>query len=92
MIKSVMYHKVQNFETWKDAFEGFYEFRKSSGELSYSVGNLHSDPNTAYAINTWESLEKLQAFVSSTELEDAMKSAGVLEPPHTLVFNELDQG
>lgn len=92
MIKSVMYHKVKDFDTWKEAFESFSEFRKSSGELSYSVGNLHSDPNTAYVINSWNSLEALQAFVSSKELGDAMKAAGVLEPPHTLIFNELDKG
>ena len=92
MIKSVMYHKVQDFNTWKNAFDGFADFRKSSGELSFSVGNLKSDPNTAYVINSWGSVEKLEAFVSSQELADAMKSAGVLEPPHTLILNELAAG
>jgi quinol monooxygenase YgiN len=92
MIKSVMYHKVQDFATWKKAFDGFSEFRKSSGELSFSVGNVKDEPNTAYVINSWDSVDKLHAFVTSKELEDAMKSAGVLEPPHTLILNELDKG
>jgi quinol monooxygenase YgiN len=92
MIKSVMHHNVKDFETWKKAFDGFYAFRKSSGELSYSVGNLHNEPNTAYVINTWDSLEKLDAFVNSQELKDAMMSADVLEEPHTLILNEVDKG
>jgi len=92
MIKSVMYHNVQDFDTWKKAFDGFYDFRKSSGELSFSVGTLHDKPNTAYVINTWESLEKLDAFVNSKALKDAMMASGVLEPPHTLVFNEMGKG
>ncbi len=92
MIKSVMYHKVSDFETWLKAFNDFSEFRKSSGELSYSVGNLHSDPNTVYVINTWESVAVMEAFVNSKELEEAMKSSGVLEPPQTLILNEVGKG
>jgi quinol monooxygenase YgiN len=92
MIKSVMYHKVQDFATWKNAFDGFADFRKSSGELSYSVGNLFEDPNTAYVINTWDSVDVLNTFIQSKELEDAMKSAGVLEAPQTLIFNEVGEG
>jgi hypothetical protein len=92
MIKSVMYHKVQDFATWKKAFDGFSDFRKSSGELCYSVGHLKDEPNTACVTNSWESVEKFHTFVSSKELEDGMKSAGVLEQPHILIINELDKG
>ena len=92
MIKSVMYHKVSDFNKWKEAFDGFFEFRKSKGELSYSVGQLHGQSNNAYVINEWQSVENLQQFVESTELREAMKSAGVLEQPHTLILEEVDRG
>ena len=92
MIKSVMYHKVKDFDIWKDAFDDFSEFRQSKGELSYSVGRLHGEPNTAYVINEWNSAGKLHDFVTSKELGEAMKSAGVLEPPQTLILEETDRG
>lgn len=47
MIKTLMYHKVEDFAKWKEAFDGFSEFRKSAGEQSYSVGTLLNEPNTA---------------------------------------------
>lgn len=92
MIKSVMYHKVQDFATWKKAFDGFSDFRKSNGELSFSVGNLQNDPNTAYVINTWESADVMNAFLNSKGLKEAMGKAGALEAPNILILNELERG
>lgn len=92
MIKSVLYHKVKNFDNWKKAFDSFKDFRKASGEICYSVGNIEGTPNTAYVINTWESLEKLNSFLTSKELMEAMGDAGALEKPHILILNEVDKG
>lgn len=75
----------------KEAFDGFSDFRKSSGELSFLVGSLLDEPNTAYVINTWESVDNFHAFVQSKELEDGMKSAAGLVSPHTLILHELDK-
>lgn len=92
MIKTLMYHKVENFSKWKEAFDGFSTYRKSSGEKSYSVGILLNEPNTAYVMNEWDSVESFQAFVNSKELADGMKSAGVLEAPHSLILEEVERG
>ena len=92
MIKTLMYHKVEDFATWKKAFDSFFEIRKSAGELSFSVGTMHNEPNIAYVVNEWDSIEAYQAFMGNPALADAMKSAGVLEQPHTLIFNEMDKG
>lgn len=92
MIKTLMYHKVEDFATWKKAFDSFSEIRKSAGERSFSVGTINNEPNTAYVVNEWDSMEAYQSFMSNPTLADAMKSAGVLEQPHTLIFNEIDKG
>jgi len=92
MIKTLMYHKVQDFEKWKSAFDSFSEIRKAAGEKSYSVGTLHNEPNTAYVINTWKSFNDFDAFQTAPQLADAMKAAGVLEPPHTIILNEIEKG
>lgn len=87
-----MYHKVEDFGTWKAAFDGFSNFRKTAGERSFSVGNLHDQPNTVFVVNEWDSLDAFHAFVGSTELANAMKSAGVIGQPTTLIFNEVSKG
>ena len=92
MIKTLMYHKVKDFATWKKAFDSFSEIRKSAGERSYWVGTIHNEPNTAYVLNEWDSIEAPLAFLENPKLAEAMKAAGVLEPPHTIIFNEIDKG
>ncbi len=92
MIKSLIYHKVHNFEKWKIAFDSFVEVKKAEGEFPFSVGTLQNEPNTAYVINTWESVEELEAFLKSNELAEAMKKSGVIEPPNIILLNEVDRG
>ena len=85
-----MYHKVEDFDTWKIAFDSFQPVRKKAGEINYSVGTIHGQRNTAYVINGWKTIEEFEAFVGSPELAEAMKSAGVLELPHTLILEEIE--
>ena len=67
MIKTLMYHKVENFAKWKKAFDSFSEIRKAAGERSFSVGTIHNEPNTAYVINEWDSMEASQAFLGKSD-------------------------
>lgn len=92
MIKTLMYHKVEDFNKWKAAFDDFSEIRKSAGEKSFNVCNLLNEPNTAYVINTWDSLEGYQAFMNNPNLAEAMKAAGVMEAPNTILLNEIEKG
>lgn len=92
MIKTLMYHKVNDFGKWKEAFDNFSGIRKSAGEQSFSVGTLNNEPNTAYVINEWDSVEAVEAFLGNPKLAEAMKAAGVLEAPNTIILNELEKG
>lgn len=92
MVKTLMYHKVQDFGKWKAAFEGFIDVRKKAGEIDFSFGTLHNEPNTAYVINTWSSFEQVEGFLSNGELKEAMGAAGVLEAPTVIILNESGKG
>ena len=92
MIKTLMYHKVQDFDKWKDVFDNFSDVRKAAGEISFSTGTLHNEPNTAFVLNTWNSNEDFQAFVGSSELAEGMKNAGVLEAPNVIILEEISNG
>lgn len=92
MIKTLMYHKVADFDKWKSAFENFSDVRKKAGEVSFSIGTLQNEPNKAYALTSWNSIEEFQSFVGSPELSKAMKASGVLEPPTTIILDETTSG
>jgi len=90
MIKTLMYHKVEDFDKWKKVFDDVRPIRVKAGEIYYSVGKIHGQPNTAYVINGWKTMEEFETFVGSSELAEAMKKGGVLELPHTLVMDEVE--
>lgn len=87
-VKTLIYHKVENFEKWRMTFESAANLRNASGELSYEIGTLHHDPSIAYVINEWSSVQEFHAFLAKPELAEAMKKAGVLEPPTVIVFDK----
>lgn len=91
MIKTIWFHRVKDFTSWKKVFDSFYSNRKKGGEKSYSVGTVKGEPNNVYVINEWESVEKFNTFRNSTELQNAMKDAGVLEEPKIYIVNEVEQ-
>lgn len=92
MVRTLMYHKVKDFEKWKSAFDGFIDVRKGAGEIDFSLGTLHNEPNTAYVITTWENIEKFEAFMGAPDLKAAMGAAGVIEAPTTIILNEISKG
>jgi heme-degrading monooxygenase HmoA len=43
-------------------------------------------------INEWKSTEDFQAFMKRPELAEAMRNAGVMEEPHTIILDVNDNG
>ena len=89
MVRTIFLHKVKDFNSWKKAFDNFYDFRKKSGEKSYSCGTVHGDPTNVYVINEWESAEKFNTFKNSSDLKNAMKNAGVISEPTITILDEV---
>ena len=88
LVKTVMYHKVADYAKWKETFDGLLRTRRDAGELSFEVGTMHDDPSTVYVINEWDSADTFQKFVASSDLQNAMKVAGVMEAPQMMVLNK----
>lgn len=88
--KSLIYHKVKDYDSWKDAFDEFEYTRTENGELSYEVGVLEDDPNTVYVFNTWKSKDHYKKFKEKAALKQKMEEAGVTESPTFLLLNKLE--
>ncbi len=88
--KSLIYHKVKDYDLWKKAFDEFQPVRESNGELSYEVGLLEDKPNTVYVLSTWKSKDHYNKFKETSALKDKMNEAGVSEAPTFLYLNQLE--
>ena len=81
-------HPVNDFDTWKSAFDQFEPIRKEGGKRSALVLRHAEDPNMVTVINAWDTVETAQAFFDREELKAAMREAGVTAPPTSVFANE----
>jgi quinol monooxygenase YgiN len=85
-------HKVQNYATWKTAFDNFIETRRAAGEKSYQIFHPDDDPNNLFLVFEWDNMENARAFMVNPDLKATMGAAGVLEPPDAYFLEQHDQG
>ncbi len=92
MITVFVKHKVNDYATWKVAFDNFSVLRREGGERSYRILHAINDPNDIALIFEWESEETAQEFMESTELKAAMIASGVCSEPYVEFAREYDRG
>ena len=85
-------HPIEDYAKWKNAFDGFIEFRKASGEQSFHVSRPVDNPNTLVILFEWDSAENAMAFLDSADLKNAMQKAGVLGPPEITIMETATRG
>ena len=79
-------HKVTNYATWKKAVRACAAWRKEGGELSFQVLRSSSAPNDLTVICRWANGDKARRFVSSAQLRERMREAGVIGKPEIHFF------
>jgi heme-degrading monooxygenase HmoA len=77
MTQLLIRHKVNDYDVWKTAFDGFAAFRKSAGEKSYHILRHQEDANDLYLLCEWDNPDNARKFIDSTDLKEAMRRAGV---------------
>lgn len=89
MTSVLIHHKVTHFNTWKEAFDSTFMFRKDSGETSVHLYQAIHDANDVTLWFEWESAESAEKFVNSPEFARQMKLAGVEGRPDISVLHEV---
>jgi quinol monooxygenase YgiN len=82
-------HPVKDFDAWKSAFDQFESVRKEGGERSAEVLRHADDSNMVTIINTWDTIETVQAFFVREDLKTGMAEGGVTAPP-AFVFGNAE--
>lgn len=92
MTHLIIKHKVRDYTAWKNEFDNFADFRKTSGEKSYRILRPSEDPNDLTLLFEWDNDQNARTFFGSQELKSAMQRAGVAEEPRIQFLNEIDKG
>lgn len=82
MINVLLHHEVNDYSSWKAAFDSAMDFRHSHGERGCRIFRSAGNLNELTLMFEWDSLEKAQAFLASEELKARMAKAGVKGTPH----------
>lgn len=84
-------HSVEDFDTWKSAFDEHAKIRKAGGSKGGTVYRNAQDPNHVTVILKWDSADKARAFAGSDELREAMQRAGVTSAPSVFFLEKVDK-
>ena len=85
-------HKVADYKVWKSIFDAFIETRRAGGEKSFQIFHQDNDPDNLYLMFEWDNLDNARKFMSSEDLKNTMRKAGVTEAPQIHFLNELAKG
>jgi quinol monooxygenase YgiN len=77
----VVTHEVENYETWKRAFDQHAASRKTAGVVSTHINRDAEQPNLLSVYMAGNDAEKLASFLTSHDLMTTMLNAGVKGPP-----------
>jgi hypothetical protein len=77
----VVTHEVENYETWKRAFDQHAAGRKNAGIVSTHINRDAAQPNLLSVYMAGTDAAKLTSFLTSQDLASTMLKAGVKGPP-----------
>jgi hypothetical protein len=81
-------HDVEDYDTWKAAYDAFDAERQSMGVTGHAVYRSVDDGNDVTAYHDFETLEAAQHFASSARLREVMAQAGVSSEPQIWFVEE----
>lgn len=85
MVKVFVHLAVQDFDAWKNAYEGDESVRKQYGCIGTQVFRHADGLNEVVMVQEWESVDHHKKFIAESNLRETMKQAGsVLKASHIL--------
>ena len=74
-------HAVESYETWKRAFDAHASAQTNAGIIATHINRSAENPNLVSVYLAGTDAAKLDAFLSSADLKETMKKAGVTSAP-----------
>jgi hypothetical protein len=80
-------HQVADFAKWKPVYDGHLAARQNAGLREKNLLRSINNPNEVVLLFEAEDLTRAQTFTESSELREAMQTAGVVGKPDILFLN-----
>ena len=80
-MNSIVHITVEDFDSWKVAFDSMDQVRKTGGVLSAKVYRNEDNPNELFLILEWSDGEKARNFHGSDAFKQALQRGGVIDSP-----------
>ncbi len=74
-------HPVQDYSTWKKAYDDFDTERAGMGVTDHAVYQSFDNLDDVTAWHDFDSIDSAQSFANSERLKEVMQEAGVAGPP-----------
>ena len=87
----IIRHRVADYGKWKRVVNRKKNWRKQAGEKSFQVYRGSSNPNDLTVICTWDNSARMQKFIKSPHLREAMQEAGVISKPDIQFCRKMDE-
>ncbi len=79
-------HDVQDYQAWKDVYDGMGEVQRQWGVTAESVHRLEGEPNTVLVLHHFATVAQAQGFLTNRELQAAMQRGGVMGDPRVEIY------
>ncbi len=86
----VISHTVENFETWKRAFDGHASARRAAGVIAAHINRHADNPNMLSVYVAGTDAARLRALFASADTAATMLAAGVKGPPHVVEITPIE--
>ena len=83
----LIHHKVADYAKWMAAFESHKSMQEAAGLTNPHIYQSVSNPNEITVTLDMADAEKAKAFVTSKDLKETMKKAGVKGKPEISLLN-----
>lgn len=83
-------HRVNDYGTWKRAYDDFVTLRQEMGVQGASVHRDPEDGNVLTITHKFNDLAAATAFAGSEDLQSAMMRAGVKGPPDIWFTEDIE--
>ena len=81
MVMLFIRHRVADYTAWRAVYDSVGPMQKRLGVTAEAVHQSVDDPHELTVTHEFATVQAAQAFAHSTELREAMGSAGVLGAP-----------
>ena len=88
MATIVVLHRVRDYGAWREVYDGFADFQRSSGVVEKSVHRAKDDPNNVLVLHRFNTMGDAESFLASSELREAMQRAGVEGEPRIEFYED----